>query len=233
MENIIILNIRAVKAEKVVRIIFNAAVMLSVVVGTVINGIKINIFMILSAFTVQSNLFCLVMAFITLVRENRGRKTHTALYIFFKGMALTSILLTFIIYNFVLRPFFNGEKQDIESFIANVLHHEVVPLIMLADFLVFEDKGYFKPYYPFVWTAFPLAYLGYTALHKAFGGVYQFIEGKITQFPYFFLDYKTYGLKTVLIWMLLIFLVFIAFSYILFVIDFIIAKIHRSREKYN
>ncbi|MDR1073904.1 MAG: Pr6Pr family membrane protein [Treponema sp.] len=213
--------------RRISRIIFNAALICCGGVGVALTLMRLDAAMALSAFTIQSNLLCLVAAGVTLAHETARRNHKGKTYIFFKGMALTSILLTFFIYNFVLKPYFNATNQTQGGSLMDTLIHVVVPLMALVDFLVFEEKGRFRPWHPLGWTAFPIYYIGYTAVYKAFGGVYKFSEGAAAKFPYFFLDYETYGLKTVGIWVLFIAIGFIGFSYLLFGLDRVLAKIKK------
>jgi hypothetical protein len=181
---------------------------------------------LLSTFTIQSNLLCLVAAGITLAYELLKIAPEGKPYILFKGMTLTAILLTFFIYNFVLAPSFNNAPSQSQRIsLGNTLLHTAVPLMVFGDYLFFGKKGCLKIWHPFVWTVLPIGYVGYTAIYKAFGGVYKFSGDAVAQFPYFFLDYETYGLQTVGIWCLLIAIGFIGFSFLLFGIDRMFVKI--------
>ena len=204
------------KLKKIVRIIFNVALVLCAATGTIINFKFINPATILATFTTQSNLFCLIIGLVTLVRILKEDNSVGKTYIFLKGMSLTSIILTFTISNFVLKPALL--PQDAILAFANNLVHVIVPLLMLAEYLVFEKKGLFKVWYPFVWPAFLFYYLGYTAVYKLFGGVYRFRD-QVVKFPYFFLDYETHGWNNVVFWVSLIVLVFIVFSFIIIGLD--------------
>lgn len=215
--------------KRIVRIIFNMAIILCVGLGVVLFLVDMDAATLLSTFTIQSNLLCLIAAGITLVYELLKNSPKGKVYILLKGMTLTAILLTFFIFNLVLAPYFNASRSQGFS-LGNTLLHTVVPLMMLGDFLLFEKKGRLEIWHPFAWTVLPLCYVGYTAIYKAFGGVYKFSGDSVAKFPYFFLDYETYGLKTVVIWCLLIAIGFIGFSYVLFGLDRIFAKILRVKE---
>lgn len=180
--------------------------------------------MSLSAFTMQSNLLCLIMAAVTLVYVIKKTIPCGRFYIFFKGMSLVSILLTFFVYNLVLKPYIDVTDEAFSKSLNSILLHVAVPLMMLGDFLFFEVKGYFKTWYPFAWAAFPIFYIVYTAVYKALGGVYNFVGDTVVNFPYFFLDYETYGYKTVGIWLLFIVIGFIGFSYLLVGLDKLFAR---------
>jgi hypothetical protein len=202
--------------------IFNIAIILFVGLGVVL--MEADTATLLSTFTIQSNLFCLIAAAITLIYELLKINPKRTAYILLKGMALTAIILTFFVYNFVLAPYFNTSNQSQSGSLGNTLLHTAVPLMMLGDFLFFEKKGHLRIWHPFAWAVFPIYYVGYTAIYKAFGGVYKFSGDTVAKFPYFFLDYETYGFKTVGIWCLLIAIGFMGFSYLLFGLDRILTK---------
>lgn len=215
---------------KTARIVLNAAIMLSAGIGAACFLVEMDAATYLSTFTVQSNLLCLVAAGITLVYELLKTNPKGKAYILFKGMMLTAILLTFFVYHLMLAQYFNASTLSRRSGLGNILLHTAVPLMMFGDFLFFEKKGNLKLWHPPVWTAFPLCYVGYTAVYKAFGGVYKFSSGAAAKFPYFFLDYETYGLKAVGIWCLLIAAGFMGFSYLLFGLDRIFVKVNSRRK---
>jgi hypothetical protein len=219
------------KYKRIARVIFNTAIILSVGLGVIFFLMEMDAATILSTFTIQSNLLCLIAAGITLVYELLKINPNEKAYILFKGMTLTAILLTFFVYTFVLAPYFNASNLSQRGSLGNTLLHTVVPLMMLGDFLFFEKKGHLKMQHPFAWAAFPVYYVGYTAVYKAFGGLYNFSGDAVAKFPYFFLDYETYGLKTVGIWCLLIAIGFIGFSYLLFGLDRIFIKIANRCRK--
>jgi hypothetical protein len=213
--------------KRTARTVFNAVIILFVGLGVAIFLVEMDALTLLSTFTIQSNLLCLVAAGITIGYELLKIHPGGKAYILLKGMTLTAILLTFFIYNFVLAPSIAASNQFQSISLGNTLLHTVVPLMALGDFLFFEERGCLKIWHPFAWTVLPIGYVGYTAIYKAFGGVYKFTSNTAAKFPYFFLDYETYGLKTVGIWCLLIAIGFIGFSYLLFGLDRILMKIRQ------
>jgi hypothetical protein len=213
--------------KKIIRGILNALLILCTGAGVGSIAVKLTALTAVSTFTIQSNILCLITAAFTLLRQIKKGDPRGGAYIFFKGMALVSILLTFAVYNLVLDPFFSASSQARGGTWDNFLLHTAVPLMALADFIFFEEKGRFKTSYPFGWAVFPLYYVAYTAVYKALGGLYTFSKGVTAKFPYFFLDYETYGLKTVGIWVLLIAIGFIGFSYLLVGLDKILGRKRR------
>jgi len=195
--------------KSAIRIVLNALIIICAGTGVIIFTFKSNFASVISYFTVQSNLLCVIAAGVTLVFFIFKRNMTCGFYLFFKGMTLVSILLTFSVYNFVLKQFF-----DMPETFESILLHLAVPLMMLIDFIFFENKEYNKLWYPFGWTIFPIFYIGYTAVFKALGGTYSYF-GSEANFPYFFMDYETYGLRTAGLWILLITICYIGFSFLL------------------
>jgi len=205
--------------KKTACIIFNILLFICVGTGLALIIIKFDLLSALFYFTVQSNILCMIMAGITLVYAIKKNKSKNGAYVFFKGMALVSILLTFFVYNFILKPFVNDQSEPLYS----ILLHLVVPLMMLGDYLFFEEKVNFKIWYPFGWALFPVFYAGFIALYNL-GGLYKLFGDTSVKFPYFFLDYQTYGLVKVGLWVLLIAACFIAFSFLLLVFNNILLR---------
>jgi hypothetical protein len=137
-------------------------------------------------------------------------------------MALTSIMLTFVIFNVVLRTTI-AETFTPAGALANNLTHVTVPLLVLAEFLIFEAHPSVRWWHPLAWSAFPWYYVAFTAVYTGLGGVYTSPAGT-ERFPYFFLDYLTYGWPTVGLWVLLITVGFIAAGYFFLGVDRLIGR---------
>lgn len=98
------------------------------------------------------------------------------------GWVTTTILLTFFTYWTVLSSFGAPlSRQD-------AIIHYVVPLLAVADYLLFHRYGGHRWYEPLCWCASPVAYCGFVAVmylsQNYFNGNY---------FPYFFMDFISHG----------------------------------------
>ncbi|MDR0416838.1 MAG: Pr6Pr family membrane protein [Propionibacteriaceae bacterium] len=142
---------------------------------------------LLSYYTIQSNIVVLVFFAYLLCR---WRRPEAAASPTLKGAVTVCITLTFLVYHFVLRPmlFSMGAETYVPS-PANALVHYAVPLMVIADWLLFDDKGEMKKLDPVKWLAIPLAYLLF-ALARAPFGLY---PGTSRRYPYFFIDIDEYG----------------------------------------
>lgn len=100
---------------------------------------------------------------------------------------VTGILLTFVAFTFLLAPFL--ELWYLAS-PANVLVHNLVPLLSVLDYCLFIDpRETQKP--KLYWAMLlPFLYLLFTLLLAQFGA---FFQGGKSRFPYYFLDPSQQG----------------------------------------
>lgn len=72
-----------------------------------------------------------------------------------KTGVIIAITLTFVIYNLLLLP----QQTSHHIFqIRNLVMHEIIPLMVIFDWLIFDDKTYFRQRDPLIWTIFPMVY---------------------------------------------------------------------------
>lgn len=137
-------------------------------------------------FTIQSNIVCAAVWIALLIRPQLPAVWH--------GLAAQGILLTMVVYHFLLA----GGSFSMSAFtgslygFANLLVHYIVPTMMIADFLVIAGRQKLSRLAPVWWAAFPLAYFGFAMLHGATGR--PIMEGAATAYPYFFIDPAAPGL---------------------------------------
>ncbi|MDR1151644.1 MAG: Pr6Pr family membrane protein [Bifidobacteriaceae bacterium] len=217
-------------AARAIRIALNACVVVAAGFGITVEAFALGAGAALTAFTIQSNALALVMAAVTLVRDLRGEDAEKPGYVIARGIALTSILLTFVVFNVALRGPMDADDGGPAPLtaLAGELLHVVVPLLMLVDWFAFKRPGRVRPWHPLIWAVFPLYYLAFTAVYRAFGGVYPFGRGEPQRFPYFFLDYETYGFAKVAMWIGFIVVGFLGTGYVLYAIDRGLARLSRD-----
>ena len=164
-----------------------------------------------SYFTIQSNVMCLIMMAWKLKKEPPA---------LFRGLAVVCISLTFLVYNFMLRPadFTIANMGNLKN-ISNLFAHYMVPAFVWIDYLLFTTKGGIKWYYPLIWICYPLLYLAYIMLiYKPIGGTF-IVEGEVCKVPYFFLDTEILGIGGVTLWCLAIAAVILLLSYLFLLLD--------------
>ncbi len=164
-----------------------------------------------SYFTIQSNVICLIMMTWKLKKEPPA---------LFRGLAVVCISLTFLVYNFMLRPadFTIANMGNLKN-ISNLFAHYMVPAFVWIDYLLYTPKGGMKWYYPLIWLCYPLLYLAYIMLiYKPMGGTF-IVEGEVCKVPYFFLDTEILGIGGVTLWCLAIAAVILLLSYLFLLLD--------------
>ena len=170
-------------------------------------------------FTNLSNYLCIAIMFVELVETIKKNKNQYVTKLpLLKFIGLLAILLTFIIFNFILA----GDREMYLNFrINSVLFHIILPLMYLMDWILFYEHKKIKWYYPLISVSFPVIY-----------AIFIFIRAWILDFnpeapyiyPYFFLNLDELGVVGVIKWIGILSVVFIAIGYIMFGIDKILKK---------
>ncbi len=180
---------------------------------------------LLSYYTTQSNLFCLITFSLFLIGDiTKYPYQSKKWYPLLKGTIMIAILITAILYLAMLLPnqyimYTISEKGLTAKRIGNLLVHVISPAMVMYDYR-FDEKGNFKLWYPLVWLCFPIFYVGFVYSGKGkFYGI-----GGSRKFAYFFLDYQKMGVKTVVIWITAIGIGILLLGYALVILDRKLAK---------
>ena len=163
-------------------------------------------FRALKTFTYQSNLL-LVAGFLAMSMLNENKARH---YISVSVMLATTV--TGLVYNFLVVPF--AQAPMFFSNYVNFSTHVLAMILALANYLIFEKKGFLTYRHILVGMIFPGVYWI----------VFVIIGERIDFFPYFFMNHTYVGWPMVFLW-LGIFLAFFAG------LGFLLTLYDRSREK--
>ena len=217
--------------RKIISICYKMFTIFSLIAGIFLNlSNTYSIRALMSYYTLQSNVICLIAFIIVLTLELLDRQYKTDIYYLIKGGLVITIAITAIIYHIALAP--GGFQMDAlqnsisNKMLANFLVHTVSPLLVLLDYILFDEKGHFKFFYPILWLIHPLNYVVYVYTYSNLGGSFYNIGGS-RQFAYFFLDYNELGYMGVLKWLLIIILGILIISEILVILD----KFLKDRKK--
>lgn len=217
--------------RKIISICYKMFTIFSLIAGIFLNlSNTYSIRALMSYYTLQSNVICLIAFIIVLTLELLDRQYKTDIYYLIKGGLVITIAITAIIYHIALAP--GGFQMDAlqnsisNKMLANFLVHTVSPLLVLLDYILFDEKGHFKFFYPILWLIQPLNYVVYVYTYSNLGGSFYNIGGS-RQFAYFFLDYNELGYMGVLKWLLIIILGILIISEILVILD----KFLKDRKK--
>ena len=182
-------------------------------------------------FTNISNFLCLGVMLAALI-QTAGKKedSYVTTVPLLKFIGMLGILLTFLVFNIMLAGA-DGRDPLANWRVGSILFHVVLPIMYIADWFLFYERGKCKWYYPIASAAFPLAY-----------AVFLLIQAIILKFdtsilipttttpliyPYFFVNLETLGVSGVLMWVGILAAVFVAVGYLFLGLDKIL-KITRS-----
>lgn len=107
----------------------------------------------LQYFTLMSNILCAVYFAGAAVRTLRRGDTWLPVC---KGALVMAMAITGITFHLFLAAgdFNMGPTQ----LITNHLLHTAAPLLTVLDWLLFDEKGHYRRFEPFLWGIFPAAY---------------------------------------------------------------------------
>lgn len=206
--------------ENLVKKILRITIFLLATVGFIWNTLRFDSpFKQLTYFTIQSNI---LVAFVYLVLLLK--KEETKLMIIIKRQTTVAIILTGLVYNFILKPYL-GDFDYTPNTLPDLLVHSITPLLVFVDYLVFPSRIKVKIFEPLYSLIFPLIYWLFTIFYRLLGGNYNGTDYQ-SDYPYFFLDFPEYGVGYFFI--VLIFIVMII--YFLYLIDLFIYKRYKGAE---
>jgi hypothetical protein len=125
---------------------------------------EFNILNFFSYFTVLSNLFAILILFLS---SFRSKKID-----FFRGASVVYMLVTAIVYVILVK---NSNSQSPYFVpILDSIHHVVMPLVVLLDWVFFPPKKSIKFPKPFYWLIYPIIYIAYTIMRGTITGWYPY-----------------------------------------------------------
>lgn len=180
-------------------------------------------------FTVLSNLFCVcvfgAMAFRTFADiRNDGIHGSSSISPYIKGCVLLCILLTMLVYHFILIPYALkiNPYQSLKA--SDVIFHYVIPFMMLFDWILFDEKGNFKWFDPIAWMLIPYLYVVFVFIQSRFE-IEDRINEHMNRYIYAFLDVGTLGVNSVLLNILYLTVAFLIVGFFIYGVDRIRIKI--------
>jgi hypothetical protein len=100
--------------------------------------------------------------------------------------------------------------------LQNLLVHYIVPIAVILDWILFDEKSVYRWFDPIIWISLPVAYFIFTIVRANIGGRIEIIE---SSYPYFFIDVDILGWVSVLKNIGLLILGFLVLGYLIFLID--------------
>lgn len=166
---------------------------------------------------------CFVQTIRASIRKEDGYVTVSPKFYF---MSIIMILVTCLVYNFLLA------KSDYNSFgeyclaISNFCNHLILPIMFVVHWILFYEHGKSKWYYPLLCVIIPLIYVLLIVIRALIlGANYTGLK-----YPYFFLNVDKLGWGGFFGWVFALICIFVVLGYIIYICDNI-AKWIRNRKQ--
>ena len=178
-------------------------------------------------FTNLSNFLCfgvMLTALIQTIKKKEDGFVSSCPLLKFIGML--GILLTFLVFNFMLAGA-EGREPQLNWRIGSICFHVVLPIMYIADWFLFYERKKTTWRYPIASISFPLAYAIFLLIHAAILGFNTSIltpTGSTLIYPYFFVNLKTQGVPGVLMWIAILSVAFVAMGFGFYGLDRISKK---------
>ena len=174
-------------------------------------------------FTNLSNFLCIGIMFACLIQTAKKKEdSYVSAAPLLKFIGMLGILLTFLVFNLMLAGAVGGDPQA-NWRVSSLSYHVVLPVLYIADWFLFYERGKCKWYYPIASIAFPLIYALFLLIQAVILKFDTSILIPTTTtpliYPYFFVNLETQGVSGVLMWIGILAAGFIAIGYLFFGLD--------------
>lgn len=182
-------------------------------------------------FTNISSVLCFAVMLAELVQTaKRNDDGYVTALPIIKFVSMLGTLLTFMVYNFLL----SGNNDPAEKFkIGSVMFHMLLPLMYIADWLMFYERGKCRWTYPLISALFPLLYCGFIFVHAALWNFDSSIMNDTGLepliYPYFFLNPDKVGVTGVLQWTAVLLSAFVLTGYLFMGLDRLLLRKKKTR----
>ena len=167
-------------------------------------------------FTNLSNYLCIGIMFAELVQTaKKSVNSYVSASPLLKFIGLLGIMLTFLVFNFLLAGRPDRELQS-NWRVSSICLHVILPIMYIFDWLLFYEHKKIRWFYPLVSVAFPLLYIIFIYT-RAF--IVNFNPEVPYLYHYFFLNLDNLGVAGVVKWVAILFAGFIVLGYIFYGID--------------
>ena len=176
-------------------------------------------------FTNLINYLCIGIVLAELIETaKKGEDSYVGAAPFLKFIGVLGILLTFLVFNFLLAGQPDRDPQD-NWRVRSICFHVILPIMYVLDWLLFYEHRKVKWYYPLASVIFPLIYIVFIYIRAA---MLKFNPEVPYLYPYFFLNLDNLGIAGVAKWVAILFVGFIALGYIFYGIDKMIKNHKKS-----
>ncbi len=176
-------------------------------------------------YTAQCNMIALLVMAVLLVFDCFGGIRKERYYYMTKFFLTMCSLLSLLVYTGLFTP---TEQLKLGGGWYGVLTHAVVPVLLLADYLIFDRKGHIPWYTPILCGLGPIAHVVFVVLRALTGEGYHVQDSPtIVNAPYAFLRGDT---VSVIVSCLGILVGFILFCYLIYLLDLGYAALRDKME---
>ena len=174
-------------------------------------------------FTNISNYLCIGVMVASLVQTAKKKEdSYVTVAPMLKFIGMLGILLTFLVFNILLAGA-AGRDPQANWRIGSLTFHVVLPILYIADWVLFRERGKTKWYYPIASICFPLAYVIFLLIQAVILKFDSSILIPTTTtpliYPYFFVNLDTQGVPGVLMWIAILAVAFAAVGFAFFGLD--------------
>jgi hypothetical protein len=181
-------------------------------------------------FTNISNFLCLGVMIAALIQTAKKKEdSYVSACPMIKFIGILGILLTFLVFNFMLAGA-AGRDPQLNWRIGSLTFHVILPLMYIAHWFLFYERKKCKWYYPLVSMGFPLSYAIFLLIHAA---ILRFDSSILTPtgqgiliYPYFFVNIETQTVPGVLMWIAILSVAFVAIGFGFYGLD----RISKNKE---
>lgn len=165
-------------------------------------------------YTNHSNFFCFGFMLAELIQTVKKKEdSYVTVVPALKYIGVVAITLTFLVFNIMLAP----TREPYMNFTVNsVLLHVVLPILYVADWFLFYERGKVKLNGPFLAVFAPFFYIVFVYVRA---WIVNFNPSVPYLYPYFFLDVATLGSVGVIKWLAILLVAFLAIAFLYFGLD--------------
>ena len=177
-------------------------------------------------FTNISNYFCIGVMLAGLIQTAKKKEDgYVTAAPMLKFIGMLGILLTFLVFNIMLAGA-EGRDPQANWRIGSLCFHVVLPIMYVADWFLFRERGKTQWYYPIASIGFPLAYVIFLLIQAVILKFDSSILIPTTTtpliYPYFFVNLDTQGVPGVLMWIGILSVAFAAVGFAFYGLDRVI-----------
>ena len=174
-------------------------------------------------FTNLSNFLCIGVVLAALIQTAKKKDdSYVTTAPMLKFIGMLGILLTFLVFNIMLAGA-AGRDPQLNWRIGSLCFHVILPILYIADWFLFRERGKCKWYYPVASIGFPIGYVIFLLIQAIILKFDTSILIPTTTtpliYPYFFVNLDTQGVPGVLMWIAILSVAFAAVGFAFFGFD--------------